>query len=787
MIGKVVERREDDRLLRGNGRFVDDIELPDVAHLVVVRSTQPHARIVNVLTDRAALAPGVLGIYTAKDLEAINRPWPARQSANGFVPVSQRILAVDRVRYVGEPIAFIVATDRYKGEDACELVEVEYEPLPGLGSAECSLQADVMIHDQRPGNIAANIAQSVGDVEAALATAPHVIRERFCMARGGAHPMEARATAAAFDPALDTYILWDATQSPHTARRVIATLYGIQEEKIRVIAPPDVGGGFGVKGPRYPEELALPWIARKSGRPVKFIEDRYEHFVSSIQEHPQEHDVAVGFGDDGALIALKDVFVSDVGAYVVTLNVPTIAGATVPGPYRIPNLHIEFTAVFTNKVPQSSVRGAGRPTGVFVMERILDRVAQYLGVDPVTIRLRNLIQPDEFPYAVGLTFRDGSPLTYDSGDYPELLRKGLDLIAYPEQRKAQADRFAEGGYRGIGVSVSLEGVGIGPFEGAIVRLEATGRATVFLGAPPQGQGYETTYAQICAEYLGLEVTDIDVVTGDTGTIPYGIGTFASRVMANAGPAVAAAAMEVKAKLLRSAAAVLEVGVEDLEVADAQVRVRGMQKGLQVSEVAQMCNVGQPGMSMPSGVEPGLTATSYFSPERAGYSSTVQICVVDVDPETGAVTIVDWVAGHDCGRIINPLLVDGQMLGGIAHGLSNALYEESVYAEDGTPLTTSFVDYAIPSAEEMPRVRLYSQETLSPLNPLGVKGAGEAGTLGVPAVVASAVEDALRPFDVRINSSPLSMSVIADLVARAKGGRGAQGAGGLSRTSEGAVG
>jgi carbon-monoxide dehydrogenase large subunit len=767
VIGEPLPRSEDFRLLRGRGEYVDDIDLPDIAHLGVVRSPYPHARITSVRTDNAKKMPGVLGVYTAADIEPINGAWPVHLPHKGLRAAVERILPIDKARYAGEPVAFVVAESRYEAEDACAEVEIDYEPLPGAGTARRALELGEAIHPGNPDNIAAHVVQQTGDPDAVLRSAPHTLRQTYEIRRGGGHSMEGRAAAARYDPSLGTYTIWDATQTPHAALRMYSTLYKLPEDRFRVIAPPDVGGGFGPKAQRYPEEMVLPWLAKELGRPVKFIEDRYEHFLSCTMEHPQEHVVDVAFDDDGVILGLKDVFVSDMGAYGTSLIVPTIAGCTVPGPYRIPNLHIEFTAVFTNKVPQSAVRGAGRPQGVYVMERTIDRIAEVLDLDPAEVRFRNLIQPDQFPYAVGLTFRDGSPLTYDSGDYPALLQKGLDLIDYPAQRKLQSERWAVGVYRGIGISIALEGVGLGPFEGATVRMENNGRATVILGAPPQGQGFQTTYAQICAEYLGLDIDQIDVVTGDTATIPYGTGTFASRVMANAGPALATAAAEVKTKLLESAASLLEAAPEDLEIGNGQVRVRGMQDGVPVAEVAQASNVGRPGMSMNKDMVPGLVASAYFNPERAGYSSSAQVCVVEVDAETGEVEIVDWVVGHDCGKIINPLLVEGQVLGGIAHGLSNALYEEALYEEDGTPLTVSYLDYPIPSAREMPWIKLYSQETPSPLNPLGVKGAGEAGTLCVPAVIAAAVEDALRPLGVQIRDCPLSPAAIGDLIHEAR--------------------
>jgi aerobic carbon-monoxide dehydrogenase large subunit len=767
VIGERQPRREDLRLLRGRGQYVDDIDLPGAATMAVVRSTHPHARILGINTDAAKAAAGVLGVFTAADLAEINRPWPVHLAHSSLRPTVQRTLPVEKVRYVGEPVAVVVAETRYAAEDACELVEVDYDPLPGSGHLSVSARLPAAIHEGLDDNVAAHVVQTTGDVDAALVAAPRVLRETYSVNRGGGHSMEGRAVAARYDASLGEFLVWDATQVPHQVRALLAYFYELPEERIRVIAPPDVGGGFGPKAGKYPEEMLVPWLAKQLDRPVKFIEDRYEHFVSCTQEHLQEHHVEVAYDDEGKLLGLKDVFLHDTGAYASSLIVPLIAGTTVPGPYKIPNLHIEFTSLFTNKVPSNAVRGAGRPQGVFVMERVMDRIADDLGLDPAEVRERNLIQEHEFPYAVGLTFRDGSPLTYDSGNYPGLLRKGLARIDYSKQRKLQAARRTEGALRGIGVSVAVEGVGLGPFDGATVRMESNGRVTAIMGAPPQGQGFETTYAQLCADALGVAPESVDVITGDTGRIAFGVGTFASRVMANAGPAMVTAAREVKDKLFQSVAAVLEVSPDDLEIHDGQVGVRGTQVSMPLAQAARMSNVGSPGVTMPQGTVAGLTATSYFNPSSAGYSASVQLVVVEVDPGTGEVEILDWVVGHDCGKVINPLLVEGQVLGGIAHGLSNALYEESLYSDDGVPLTTSFLDYPIPSARELPMIELYDQETLSPLNPLGVKGAGEAGTLGVPAVIASAVEDALKPLGVRIDFSPLSPSRLGDLIDQAR--------------------
>jgi carbon-monoxide dehydrogenase large subunit len=763
VIGERVTRREDTRLLTGQGSFVDDLDLGEPLHVAFVRSPHPHARLVSIDGSPALAVPGVVGVYAAADLGSVNRPWPAYLPHPDLRPIPLTALPADKVRYVGQAVAVVVASSRYVAEDARDRVAVEYDVLPGIGSCDAALAASgEPVHDAAPDNVAAHVVQRAGSPDEALASAPHRLQETFRITRGGGHSMEGRGVAARWDPALGSFTVWDATQVPFRVRELLAHCFELSEDTFRVVAPPDVGGGFGPKAGPYPEDVLVPWVAREVGRPVKWIEDRFEHFVASHQEREQVHSVDVGFDESGRVLALSDRFLHDSGAYASNLIVPLIAGTTVPGPYRIPNLHIEFTALFTNIVPVGAVRGAGRPQGVAVMERVMDGIAARLGLDVAEVRFRNFVQPHEFPYDVGLTFRDGSPLRYDSGDYPELLRRVLSALGYPERRAEQSRLRRAGVWRGIGVSVAVEGVGFGPFEGATARLDSRGRVLVILGAPPQGQGHETTFAQIGASAVGVGMDLVDVVTGDTQRIPFGVGTFASRVVANAGPALLRAGTELRSKILRVAGVVLEADPADLEISGPEVVVRGTSRGVALAQVARIANAGPPGVNLPAGVEAGLEATSYFSPERAGYSGSAQACVVDVDVETGAVSIVAYVVGHDCGTLINPLLVEGQIFGGVAHGLGNALYEHPVFAPDGQPLTTSYLDYALPSSLEVPRMATVHLETPSPLNPLGVKGAGEAGTLGVPAVVASAVEDALRPLGVRILELPLTPARVAEL-------------------------
>jgi carbon-monoxide dehydrogenase large subunit len=748
--------------------------MPGVAHAAMLRSPHAHAHVRRIDTTAALTLPGVLAVVTAADIADIQKPWPARMPSP--VPGTtlrhgvRHTLPADKVRHAGQVVAAVVAESRALAEDGADLVAIDYEVLPAVASAAAALAPGApLIYDTLADNVAAHIVQRVGDPDRAFASADHTLRETFRVTRGGGHSMEGRGALARYDEALDGFTVWDATQMPHAIRAMLAYLFDMPEHRIRVIAPPDVGGGLGPKASFYPEEALVCWLARRLRRPVKWIEDRREHFISSAQEREQVHDVEIAFTRDGRLLGLRDVFTHDIGMYGA-LVAPVITACTVPGPYRIPSIHSEVRAVYTTLGPTSAVRGAGRPQGVLVMERMMDRMAEALGLDPAEVRARNLIPADAFPYPVGMYFRDGAPLTYDSGNYPELLRRALERADYAGARREQAARRAQGQHRGIGVAICVEGVGLGPFEGAVLRLDGRGRVVVTSGAPPQGQGYQTAFAQIAADAVGVAFEDVDVETGDTGAIPYGIGSFASRVTANAGPAILQAGGALREKILAVAAHVLEAAPQDLEIADAAVRVRGFpDRRVPLSQVARLGNGGIAfGMVMPGGLQVGLEASSYFTPSQAGYSASAHVCILDVDAETGEVTIVRYVVGHDCGNVINPLIVEGQILGGVAHGLSNALYEEAFHDDNGQSLVTSFMDYPLPSAREMPRVEMFHLTTPSPINPLGVKGAGEAGTLPVCAAVAGAVEDALRPLGIRVNRMPLGPARIGDLVREARG-------------------
>jgi carbon-monoxide dehydrogenase large subunit len=768
-IGQPIPRREDARLLVGAGTFVDDLDIPGVVQAAMVRSPYAHARIKSIDTRQARALPGVLAVITASDAPDLqSRPWPARMPSpipGTTLRVGTRFTLPDKVRHAGEVVAAVVATSRAIAEDARDLVEVDYEPLPAVASAEAALKPNApLVYEELGDNIGAHIIQRVGDPERAFAEADLTVQDTIRVMRGGSHSMECRAVAARYDESLDSFTVWAATQNPHQVRGMLSLLLDLPEQQIRVIAPPDIGGGFGPKGGFYPEDALVCWLARHLNRPVKWIEDRHEHFIAAAQEREQVHTIELALRRDGTLLGLRDVFTNDLGIYGA-LVAPVITMCTVIGPYRIPNIHSEFYAAYTNLPPSGAVRGAGRPQAVLVMERMMDRAAEALHMDPAELRQKNLIPPQDFPYPVGMIFRDSAPLTYDSGDYPELLRRALELADYPRARQEQAELRAQGRYRGIGIAICVEGVGLGPFEGAVLRLNSRGRVVATIGAPPQGQGYQTTIAQIAADAVGVRLEDVDVVTGDTDAIPYGVGSFASRVMANGGPAVLRAGTELKAKIIDTAAHLLEASPDDLEIADGAVRVRGApDRAAPLRDVARLGNSGRAfGMVMPAGLSVGLEASAYFTPAQAGYSGSCHVCILDVDPESGEFTIVRYVVGHDCGNVINPLLVEGQMLGGVAHGLSNALYERAVYDASGQSLVTSFLDYPLPSAREMPRLEMFHLTTPSPINPLGVKGAGEAGTLPVPAAVANAIEDALRPFGARVTRMPLNAAGISDLV------------------------
>lgn len=767
--GQPIKRNEDPRLLRGQGLYVDDVQLPGMLHMALLRSPYARARIRRIDTSRAEAAPGVVAVVTHADLDPnIQGPLPP------LIPhptlkhhKTQYALAPGQVRHAGEAIVAVVAETRYAAEDAVDLIDVEYEPLPAVADMEAALADDApLVHEDIGTNVAAHYTQVVGDVDKAFAEADLIFEERFHPDRGAAHPMETRGVAAVYDRNLGTLTIWDSTQAPIRIRSGLAELFGMRVHQLRVIAP-DVGGGFGPKIMMfYPEEVLVPWLAMRLGRPVKYIEDRREHFYATNQERDQIHQVKVAVRKDGTILGIKDEFLYDTGAYIpYGLIIPIVASCTLPGPYKIPNYHAEFKAVFTNKTICSPYRGAGRPHGVFIMERIINRIAEELGIDRVEVRRRNLIQPDEFPYDVGMIYQDNAPLRYDSGNYPALLDKLLALVEYDKWPSRREQYRKEGRYVGLGLAIYVEGTGVGPYEGARVHVEPSGKVWVATGVGTQGQAHQTTFAQIVAEELGVRVEDVEVVTGDTGSFGWGTGTFASRAAVVAGNAVALAARDVKAKALEVAANLLEVAADDLELADGQVRVKGApQRAVSLGEVAVAANPLRG--TIPPGQEPGLEAARYFNPSQSTFAAGGHAAIIEVDPDTGMIDILKYAVVHDCGRLINPMVVEGQIHGGVAQGLGGSFYEKLVYDENAQLLTTTFMDYLLPTAKEMPDLDIDHLETPSPLNPLGVKGAGEAGVIPVPALFVDAIEDAFRGYDLRIREVPLNPNRLRQLLVEA---------------------
>jgi carbon-monoxide dehydrogenase large subunit len=790
--GASIPRMEDPRLLRGKGTFVDDIDLPDMLHAAVLRSTHAHARILKIDTSAARALPGVHLVLTASDLGELLEPSPLLVPHHALTqPRTQLPLALNEVHYVGESVAMVVADSRYIAEDALDLIDIEYESLPVVHSLDVAAAKDApLVHADVPGNVAAHLVQVVGDPDVVFASAPHVVSETIVMDRGTAMPMECRGVLARWDAHEGMLTCWISTQGPIPIRNGLAAIFHLPEHKVRVVAP-DVGGGFGTKIMMfYPEEVLTPFAAIRLGRPVKWIEDRREHFISANQERSQLHEVEYAFDDQGILLAVRDEFLHDTGAYTpYGIIVPIITACTLPGPYRLKNYYSEFTVLYTNKVPVSPYRGAGRPHAVFVMERIMDRIARELNLDRAEVRSRNFIQPDEFPWDVGFVYQDGGPTKYDSGNYQAGLDKLKALLDYDNFPTMQAEARKQGRYLGLGFACYVEGTGIGPYEGAQVRVESDGRVYVSTGVTTQGQGHFTSFAQIVAEQLGVDPKDVLVTTGDSQAFYWGVGTYASRAATIAGSAIHSAAVKVREKARQVAADLFEASPDDIELADGKVFVKDApHRSLTLGQVAISANPlryaygenarklmlmklagPRPGPALPpERGTPGLEATEFYSPPHGSFASGVHGAVIEVHPKTGMVTFLKYAAIHDCGRVINPTIVEGQVHGGVAQGIGGAFFERLVYNEEAQLINASFMDYLLPTAAEIPPIEVAHVETPSPLNPLGVKGAGEAGAIPVPALFASAIDDALVPFGIRVREMPLHPCRLHELLQQSEG-------------------
>ncbi|NIR50913.1 xanthine dehydrogenase family protein molybdopterin-binding subunit [candidate division KSB1 bacterium] len=768
--GERIKRNEDPRLLTGQALFVDDVNLPDMLHVAFVRSDYAHGRIKNIDISTALERAGVIAVYTATDLGDYWQPGPLLVPPPPierltFNQRTQVPLAKDKVKFVGEPIAIVVAESRYIAEDGVEDIFAEIEPLDAVVDLEKALTAEApAIHEDLDSNLAADVIQEKGDFRKIRQQADVLIKRRFVYDRGVAAALENRGVVANWDAKSQHLTVWDTTQAPIPIRNGLAAMLGLSESQVQVIAP-FVGGGFGPKIMMfYQEEVVIPWVAMQLGRPIKWIEDRQENFFATTHERGQIHDAELAITKDGKILGVHDVFLHDTGAYVpYGLTVPINSQCTLLGPYDVPNYYSEFKAIFTNKSIVTPYRGAGRQHGVFVMERLLDIAARELGIDRTEIRRKNFIPSDAFPHDHKIIYQDFAPLVYDSGNYEPALNKALEVIDYENFiKKEQPKLRKQGKHVGIGVVSYVEGTGIGPYEGARVTVDSSGKVNLATGVGTQGQGHFTSFAQIVAEQLGVDVSDVRVVTGDTREFHWGTGTFASRGAVVAGNAIHAASTAVRKKILKLAGEMLEVSEDDLDLEDGKVYVKGVpKKALTLGELAVEANPLR-GAVKP-GTEPGLEATDYFGPDRGSTASGVHAMILEVDPETMMIDIKRYVVVHDCGRVINPMILEGQIQGGVAQGIGNSFYEQLFYDEGGQLLNASFMDYLLPTATDVPRIESDHVETPSPLNPLGVKGAGEAGAIPVGPLFAQAIEDALSDYKIEICEIPLSPNRLFELV------------------------
>lgn len=758
-IGTAMRRSEDDALLRGDGRFLDDLILPDMLEAAFLRSPIAHGVIRHLDCTAARALPGVHAVLVYADL----RPFLASDHMPLALPASGLrfnaecdVLAVEEVTYVGEPVALVIAQTRCIAEDALALIQLDLEPLPcvvdpvdGLESGAPQARRDC------PDNHVAQTGIDYGNADLVFANAPNVIAEEFRLSKGGGHSIEPRGVLARYDHMERLLTVWDSTQMPHRAKAILVDALGLQETQVRVITP-DVGGGFGPKAVFHPEELAIPAAALLLNRPVKWAEDRFESFTATCGERDQIWTMEVAFTNEGKLLGLRGRLRYDHGAstpYGIAL--PFNAATNLIGPYVLPAYKIQIDLCLTNKTPSAPTRGAGRPQGTFVMERLLDRMARRLDLPRDEIRRRNLITPEQMPYAIPVRQRDGSTMEYDTGDYPRCQAHALNAAGWSDFLERQAEASRQGRFIGLGLSNYVEATGRGPFESVAIRIGPSGQIVVATGATAQGQGVKTMIAQIVADVLALPASRIEVVTGDTAATPAGLGAYASRQAVTAGNAAHATALLVAEKIKLAGAALLEAAPEDLELADGMVRVKGApDHAMSFADVARAL-AGTPGFALPANLPPGLAAANDYLTTGLTYTNGVHLAEVEVDAATGSVKILRYIVVHDCGRMINPMMVEGQVIGGVVHGIGAALFEWMRYDEEGQPLSVTYADYLLPTADVAPRIEIHHMESPTPLNPLGVKGAAESGTIGAPSAIASAIEDALRMFDVQISDLPIT--------------------------------
>lgn len=787
-VGQRVKRTEDPRLIKGLAHYVDDIRLPDTLYVSFVRSVYAHARISSIDASEALQTPGVVAVYTGKDVAKLG-PVPCASALPGLKVPDYRVLAQDKVLFVGHPIAAVVATDRYAARDAIDKVMVDYEELPPVVDVEEAAKGGALVHESFGDNIAYKLTAGEGDIDAALGAADRVIKQRILHRRLAPIAMEPRGVLARYFPGEEELTVWSSTQIPHLLRTQLALMIGIAENKLRVITP-EVGGGFGSKLNVYAEEALIGWISMQLGKPVKWIETRRENMQATIHGRGQVGEIEIGCKNDGTLTGLRYNVIADLGAYhqLLTPAIPTLTGLMLSGAYKIPAIQINVTACFTNKMATDAYRGAGRPEATYVVERALDLVALELGMDAAEVRRKNFPAADEFP------FHTATGLDYDSGDYEAALDKAQKIIGYADLRAEQQKARAEGRLVGIGVSTYVEICALGPsqampaggWESATVRIEPTGKVTVMTGASPHGQGQETSFAQIAADELGVDLNDVTVIHGDTAIVQYGIGTFGSRATAVGGTAVFVAIQKLKEKANKIAAHMLQAESSRVafeggrfthqaaqtaaagEASEPVVPVGESPAGalpkpemagkshVTIQDVALAAHLAK---ELPPDTEPGLSATYFFEPKNFTFPFGTHIVAVEIDRETGDLKFLRYVAVDDCGKVINPMLVDGQLHGGIVQSIGQALFEEVVYDEQGQLITGTLMDYAVPRASQLPWFELDRTETPSPVNPLGVKGVGEAGTIGATPAIVGAVVDALAPFGVKHLDMPIKPETI----------------------------
>ncbi len=762
-IGSPVKRQEDVRFLTGSAQYVADVKLPGMLHAAILRSPHAHGRVTAIDASEALVLPGVHGIYTFDDIAPLAKPIPVRVfHLPGLEDFLQYHLAGDKVRYVGEPVAVVVAESRYLAEDALEAIQVDYDPLPPVTDVRQSLEDSVLLHEQNGSNLAGNAVVGFGDIDAVFLNADYTRKEEFRTHRHTGNPLETRGLVADFNARTGDLTVWGPTKVPHTVKKVLVDQLGLSADRVHLVEP-DVGGGFGIRGEFYPEDFLIPFAATRLGRPVKWVEDRLEHLIAANHSRELLCEVEIAASNDGTLLGLRATLYGDMGAYVRTHGavVPALAAGLLIGPYRVAAFQASVNCLVTNKVGAGTYRGPGLYEGCFIRERLMDIVAGDLGLDPLEIRRRNLIQPSEMPFTVGPTRVDGIITTYDSGNYPSALDRMLQELDYDNLAPLQG-QVRDGKYQGVGIACYVEPTGYGPYEGARVVLRAADSVDLYLGITSLGQGHETVMAQICADALELPMESIHVFHGDTDYMPRSVGTFGSRGTVMAGNAIVLACNSLKERILDVAAGYLDAETSDLEFRRGAVYRTGQPEegpGLTLAEVVRLAESGQ----ADNGTD-RLDVTEYFRMGDRTYSYGAHGAHVAVDPETGKIEVLRYVVVEDVGRCVNPLAMHGQSIGGAAQGIGGTILEELVYDEDGQLLTGTFMDYLLPTSRDIPHIEsIILEEAPSPLNPLGVKGAGEGSILATGAALANAVSNALKPFNINITQLPLSPSRIRDLI------------------------